>query len=299
MKVIQFELRGRKLIGLEMKEGVFNYSRAMQAYIMLNRGEVVRQPDDVLDLLHQGLFTKQHLQELVDFSKEHDIYNDNIIDKIGRILCPLPRPGKVIGVGWNYARHAAEGGFEVPEEPVFFAKAPSCVIGPEEEIRVPRDLGRVDPEAELAVVIGQKASRVSKDEAVHFIAGYTCFNDVTAREVQRADQAAQRPWFRSKSVDTFGPLGPRIVTPDEFEWPPKLDLELTVNGETRQKENTEKLVFPVPDLIEAITRHITLEPGDVICTGTPEGIAPLADGDEVIVKIEGLGELKNPVKFVD
>jgi 2-keto-4-pentenoate hydratase/2-oxohepta-3-ene-1,7-dioic acid hydratase in catechol pathway len=170
------------------------------------------------------------------------------------------------------------------------------VVGPGEPILIPTDVGRIDHEVELAVVIGRKAAAVKKKEAWSVIAGFTIINDVTARDVQSNDIANKHPWFRSKSFDTFTPLGPWIVTADEFKQPLRLNLECRVNGKVRQKANTKDLVFNIPTLIEFISKNITLEPGDIISTGTPEGIGPIASGDTVTCRVEKIGELKNTVK---
>lgn len=212
-----------------------------------------------------------------------------------RLLAPVIRPSKIVALGRNYAAHAREAGNEVPQEPVLFAKAPSSVIGPTDDIVYPEGVKRLDPEVELAVVIGCRASHVSEAEAMDVVAGYTVLNDVTARDVQRADIEKKLPWFRSKSMDTFCPMGPYLVLTDEIEDPHRLDITLSVNGEVRQKSNTAMMMFQIPRLIATISGYMTLEPGDVIATGTPEGIAPLNVGDLVECAVEGLGVLRNRV----
>jgi 5-oxopent-3-ene-1,2,5-tricarboxylate decarboxylase/2-hydroxyhepta-2,4-diene-1,7-dioate isomerase len=155
----------------------------------------------------------------------------------------------------------------------------------------------MDHEVELAVVIGKKAKAVKKKDAFKYVAGYTICNDVSARDLQTKDIAAKLPWFRSKSFDTFSPLGPWIVTADEFVPPIHVNVECRVNGKVRQKANTRDLVFDIPTVIEFISRYITLEPGDIISTGTPAGIGPITHGDSVACRIEKIGELQNPVRF--
>jgi 2-keto-4-pentenoate hydratase/2-oxohepta-3-ene-1,7-dioic acid hydratase in catechol pathway len=154
----------------------------------------------------------------------------------------------------------------------------------------------MDHEVELAVIIGRRATAVKKKEALSYVAGYTILNDVTARELQTSDLEKKHPWFRSKSYDTFTPLGPWIVTADEIGAPIELRLECSVNGKVRQKSNTRNMVFDVLTQIEFISRLITLEPGDIISTGTPHGIGPIEDGDEVVCRIQNIGELRNPVR---
>jgi len=205
------------------------------------------------------------------------------------------RPGKVICLGRNYAAHAAETGAKIPEEPVIFSKSPDSCIGDGEPILTRESYGRVDYEAELAFVVGRRARYVAEDEAADYIAGYTIFNDVTARGIQQADIGQGLPWFRSKSIDTFGPMGPVIALPDEMPWPVEVDVELRVNGVVRQQSNTSKFLFTIPNVLSYITRFMTLEPGDVVSTGTPDGISAIAPGDMIEITIPQIGVLKNPV----
>lgn len=204
-----------------------------------------------------------------------------------RLLAPCA-PSKIVAVGRNYVEHAAEMQSDVPAEPLLFLKPPSAVIGPEEAIRYPALSQRVDHEAELAAVIGRRAQDVPAGQARQHVLGYTCGNDVTARDLQRQDGQ----WTRGKGFDTFCPLGPWIVTglaPDD------LGIESRVNGQVRQQARTRQMIFPIAELICYITQVMTLEPGDVILTGTPAGVGPLRPGDRVEVEIEGIGVLANPV----
>ncbi len=205
-----------------------------------------------------------------------------------RFLSPA-RPSKIIALGLNYRDHAAELGMALPEEPLLFLKPPSAVIGPEDEIVLPPQSKRVDYEAELAVVIGRKAKNVPPEEALDYVLGYTCFNDVTARDLQKKDGQ----WTRAKSFDTFAPFGPWIET--ELD-PSNLKIEARVNGEIRQKSSTQELVFSVPEIISFVSQIMTLLPGDVIATGTPPGVGPLAPGDVVEIEVEGIGVLRNRVR---
>lgn len=208
--------------------------------------------------------------------------------QVERLLAPV-LPGKIVAVGLNYRDHAREMGLKLPEEPILFMKPSTSVIGPDEVIRYPAMSSRVDYEAELAVVIGRTCREVRADEAGAYILGYTCFNDVTARDLQTRDGQ----WTRAKSFDTFAPIGPFIVT--DIENPHALDIRAFVNGEPRQSSNTANLIFNVYELVAFISHVMTLEPGDVIATGTPSGIGPMNRGDEVAVQIEGIGMLKNKV----
>jgi len=211
---------------------------------------------------------------------------------------PLGRPGKVIAVGLNYIDHAREANVPVPTSPVLFTKWTTSLIAPESAIVIPKGITQVDWEAELAVVIGKRASRVSKADAFDYVAGYTCMNDVTDREAQSKDGQ----WVRSKSYDTFGPIGPRVVSHAEIGDPHNLKIEARLNGKTMQTSNTSNLIFGIDYLIEYISRTITLEPGDVITTGTPHGVGTfynppifMKPGDVIEIEIEKIGILKNHV----
>jgi len=213
-------------------------------------------------------------------------------------FAPVPRPGKIICIGLNYRDHAAESGMPIPEKPVVFSKFSTAVIAPGEPVVLPSTSQQVDYEAELAVVIGRRAKHVKADRAYDYVFGYTAFNDVSARDFQFADGQ----WQRGKSCDTFAPMGQTIVTTDAIPDPHKLSIKLVLNGQTMQDSNTDQLIFGIPKLIEFLTESITLEPGDVIATGTPPGVGfarnpPvfLKPGDQMEVLIEGMGGLGNPV----
>jgi len=205
-----------------------------------------------------------------------------------KLLAPC-RPGKIIGVGLNYRDHALERRKPLPTEPLLFLKPPSAMIGPGDAIVLPAGAGRVDHEAELAIVIGRRARNLAVALAGGAIAGYTCFNDVTARDLQDRDVQ----FTRAKGFDTFAPIGPWIETDVD---PSDLVIEAKVNGALRQRSSTRELIFPPAFLVAYISRIMTLEPGDLIATGTPSGIGPLAAGDTVEITLEGIGTLANPVR---
>lgn len=205
-----------------------------------------------------------------------------------RVLAPV-LPSKIVAIGLNYRAHAEETGRPLPEEPMIFIKPSTCVISPGDPILMPPQSQRVDHEAELAVVIGRAARNVRAGDALEYVLGYTCANDVTARDLQAKDVQ----FTRAKGFDTFGPLGPHVVTDIDAG---KLEIACRVNGEVRQRSNTNDLVFGVGELVEFVSSVMTLLPGDVIMTGTPDGISPLADGDTVEVELEGIGVLSNPVR---
>lgn len=230
---------------------------------------------------------------------EEVLRGDGALDEFLRpadttLLAPL-RPNRILAIGRNYAEHAQELGNTVGEEPIVFLKANQCVVGPGEPIVIPEWVGRVDYEAELLVVLGKGGQNVPEADALGLVAGYTVFNDVTAREIQKGLQAKKHPWFLGKSMDTFGPTGPYLVTADEVPDPHDLRVSLTVNGETRQDGRTSAMVFRIPALIAFLSKYMALEPGDVIATGTPPGVGPIAPGDVVEASVEGLGTLRNPV----
>jgi len=215
------------------------------------------------------------------------------------LAAPIPRPGKVICVGLNYFDHVKESGAEMPKAPLMFSKFVTCVAAASDPILLPVGSEQVDFEAELAVVIGRYAKNISLDSAMNYVFGYTNFNDVSARDMQFADGQ----WQRGKSCDTFAPFGKFVATKDEIPDPHLLRIQFRLNGETMQDSCTDQLIFKIPELIEYISRSITLEPGDIIATGTPPGVGfarkpPifLKDGDTCEVEIDGLGVLRNPVK---
>lgn len=214
-----------------------------------------------------------------------------------RLLAPVPRPGKIFGIGLNYRDHAEETGNAVPQVPMVFSKAVTAVIGPGAAIELPPASTSIDYEGELAVVIGARAKRISRHEAFQHVAGYTIMNDVTARDYQRRSGHCM-----GKSFDTFAPMGPALVTLDEFADPGSLDLRTFVSGQEMQRSNTRHLIFDISTLVEFISAGVTLEPGDVIITGTPAGVGVqrtpprfLKAGDNVRVEIAGIGALENSV----
>ena len=217
-------------------------------------------------------------------------------------------PTKIIALGLNYLDHIAESqsvrvqgfGKEAPKEPVLFPKTPNVLIGPGEPIVIPAFLEdyrfeepRVDYEAELAFVVRDRCRQVPIEEAWGHILGFTCFNDVSQRNLQRSDPSG---WWRGKSLDTFGPVGPRIAAREELGDPQALTIRCRLNGRVVQESNTRHMIFSIPRILSFISRNFTLEAGDLVSTGTPSGVGPLRHGDEVEVEIEGIGVLRNPVR---
>jgi 2-keto-4-pentenoate hydratase/2-oxohepta-3-ene-1,7-dioic acid hydratase in catechol pathway len=263
---------------------------------------------EIVDLT--SLTGKENLTayELLDcFDLENDFLakakSADDLPKISRanvtVCATVPRPGKIICIGLNYRDHAEESGMAIPKSPIIFSKFGTCVIAPNDSILVPIESQQTDYEAEFSVVIGKTAKYVSRENAMDYVLGYTNFNDVSARDFQFADGQ----WVRGKSCDSFAPMGEFIATTDEIENPHNLRIQFRLNGETMQDSNTNQLIFKIPKLIEFLTKSHTLEPGDIIATGTPPGVGfarkpPifLKDGDVCEVEIEGLGVLKNTVK---
>ena len=198
-------------------------------------------------------------------------------------------PTKVVCVGLNYADHAEEQGKEVPDRPLLFLKPPNAVAAPDSTVELPAGVERLDFEAELGVVIGERCQHVDASDAERVVAGYTCVNDLSNRD----DQAVETNWVRGKAFDDAAPIGPAVASPDEV--PDDAAVQCRVNGELRQDSSREQFIFSVPELVEEITTYMTLEPGDVISTGTPEGVGPLSDGDTVEVTVEGVGTLENDI----
>jgi 2-keto-4-pentenoate hydratase/2-oxohepta-3-ene-1,7-dioic acid hydratase in catechol pathway len=215
-----------------------------------------------------------------------------------RLAAPVPRPGKLICIGLNYRDHALEQGAAIPESPIVFSKFATSVVGPDDPVVIPAGCTQPDYEAELAVVIGRLAKGVPRAKAYEYVFGYCAFNDVSARDFQFAD----KQWQRGKSCDTFAPMGPYVATRDEIRNPQALGIKLRLNGETMQNSRTDQLIFGIPELIEFLSSSVTLEPGDVIATGSPQGVGAaqnppqfLQPGDVVRIEIEALGAIEHAI----
>jgi 2-keto-4-pentenoate hydratase/2-oxohepta-3-ene-1,7-dioic acid hydratase in catechol pathway len=247
----------------------------------------------------RGILAAGRLDDVHRIAKAARASDTGILPLAGtRLGPPIPEPSKIVCVGLNYADHAAEQNKPLPETPLLFAKAPSCLIGDGDPILLPAIEPKVDVEAELCVVIGRRARHVNAAQAYDFVAGYTCFNDVSGRAAQYGD----KQWFRGKSFDTFAPCGPFLLTRDELPDPHGLAIGSRIGDRVMQSSRTDQIVIRVPQLIEYITRSMTLLPGDLIATGTPAGVGVFRDppvflrpGDVVTVHIERLGALTNPV----
>ena len=238
--------------------------------------------------IRYGLAFENHVLEV-----EGDIFNQYRVSETEHDFCDLKIlspcvPSKIIAIGLNYRSHAEELGMALPEDPLVFMKPPSAVIGPDEEIIYPEMSSQVDYEGELAVIIGKKCKSVTEEDSEKYIVGYTCFNDVTARDLQRKDVQ----FTRAKGFDTFAPMGPFIETDIN---PCNVKIETFLNGEKKQFGSTSDLIFSVKTLVSFLSKIMTLWPGDIIATGTPSGIGAMKRGDVVEVRIEGVGSLRNRV----
>ena len=280
MQLVTFVHRGETRLGARVHDSVLDLNRAQPSL-----------PSEILAFLNAGEAAMTLARETAQRSDPRFLLPEKAIT----LLAPIPRPGKIICIGHNYHGHT---GANPPAYPDVFAKFNNVVLAPNQPIILPRISTQVDYEGELAVVIGTPARRVSKDHAHDFIAGYAIFNDVSARDFQKR----QSQWTMGKTFDTFGPLGPALVTRDEIAEVGDLDLSLWVNGELRQQVNTRDLIFSVPFLIAYLSQAMTLEPGDLIATGTPSGTGSsrqppifLRAGDVVKISIEKIGVLENPV----
>jgi acylpyruvate hydrolase len=291
MKLVTFEHNG------ELRTGALIGPNG-DTIIDLNRADRGI-PTDMIELLNGGSTMLSTVAKAIDNAPEAAVLKRSAV----KLKAPIPRPGKILCIGLNYRAHAAESNQPVPEYPTVFTKYSNTVIGPGEAIVLPRVTDKVDYEVELGVVIGRRAKHVSEADALNYVAGYVPFNDVSARDYQmRTSQ-----WTLGKTFDTFGPMGPAIVTSDEVGDPHNLDIQLSIgkpgeSGEVLQKSNSSDLIFKIDQLIAYLSDVLTLEPGDVIITGTPSGVGSarkpprwLRPGEVVRIEISKLGVLENPV----
>ncbi len=300
MKIFSYELNSKAILGLQTGGKNYCLTGLLRAYYFQS-GKILPGEIDLVSLLGAELLDLKVLAAAVKWAGDKKILGRYLLKDNLKFLLPI-KPGKIIALGRNFAEHAKEQGAPVPAEPIIFEKANSSVIGPGQPVRYPffmkKEYGkeaRVDHEVELAIVIGKTASKVKARAAMEYVFGYTILNDMTARNIQAQDFKKNQPWFRSKSIDTFCPLGPWIVTKDEVRNANNLKLELRVNGVVKQKDSTGTFIFKIPEMLEYITKYLTLFPGDIISTGTPDGIRPVNPGDIMEAEIEGIGILRNRI----
>jgi len=316
MRLLTFEAAGQPRLGAEWDGRIVDLQNvaAMTEVVRYGaaaaQGVIERFPSDMLGYLRGGASTRAIAREALEFLSQlpdevvhHLAGNSTLLyreDQVRR-LAPIPRPGKIICLGLNYRDHAAESNMAVPTEPVLFCKYGNTVIGPGDPIVLPATSDQVDYEAELVFVIGKAGRNISAADAMSYVAGYTCGHDVSARDYQLKRGGGQ--WMVGKTWDTFAPLGPVMVTADEGLDPHNLPIRCVLNGQTVQDSNTCQFVFDIPQTIEYLSHVLTLEPGDIVFTGTPPGVGfarkpPLflKDGDVAEIQIDGIGVLRNPVR---
>ncbi|WP_066307148.1 fumarylacetoacetate hydrolase family protein [Bacillus sp. FJAT-29814] len=307
MRLVTFQKERTEKIGAVIAERVIDLNKSYQSLLNLQgikRSQEIADsllPADMVQYLEGGEASKIAANQAIQFALENP--SEGLQYNLSEVLlrAPITNPGKILCVGQNYREHILEMKREIPKFPVVFAKFSNAVNGPYDDIPLPEITEKLDYEAEFTFVIGKRAKNVKKENALDYIVGYTIVNDVTARDLQR--RTIQ--WFQGKNLDGSAPMGPYLVTADEIPSPSGLEISLTVNGELRQRSNTENLVFDIPYLVEFLSHIMTLEPGDVVCTGTPGGVGfamepPvfLKDGDVVKIEIEEIGMLENKVKAV-
>ncbi len=302
MKIAYFCItpHGSKRLGIKTPLGIMEIETVCKLFCLSHGFEVPSLPSSPLEFIKADDDIKKLIEKSADWAMSNDNAHPTVLSSPEQVtlLAPIPRPGKIICVGHNYREHCIEQNAPIPEEPVIFAKFPSCVQNPNAVVIRPAVTKEMDFEAELAVVIGQPARNISRSEALAVVGGYMNLNDVTSRDLQRKD----RQWIRAKSSDTYCPMGPWLVTPDEMGNAHGRSIQMRLNGEVMQDSNTADMIFPVAFLIEYISSFTTLEPGDVIATGTPPGVGGhrtppvfLNPGDKMEVEVEGCGVLRNTV----
>ncbi|MEW9670922.1 fumarylacetoacetate hydrolase family protein [Ammoniphilus sp. 3BR4] len=311
MKLVSFSYEGNTRIGTIVEDERvidlnYAYLAQLEAEGQIRAKQIAEAfvPSDMVEFLQGGDQSLELAKNAVQFIKENpQASSRKIIHQVSgvKIEAPVLNPGKMICVGHNYREHILEMGREIPPYPVVFAKFSNTVIGPQDDIPFFPISEQLDYEAEFAFVIGKRARNVSQEEALNYVAGYTIVNDVTYRDIQRRTLQ----WLQGKTVEGSAPMGPWLITRDELQNPSGLGVVLTVNGEERQRTNTENLVFTVPYLVQFLSELMTLEPGDVILTGTPGGVGVarnpqvfLKDGDVVRIEIDQVGALENRVRKV-
>ncbi len=304
MKLVSFVAKGRARAGLFVEDlGLFLDLAAVLSATPDGTGSAApRTMRALIEMGETGLrlaLRAERIARELQASDPTTLAASSFLHADVQFLPPVPDPSKVIAIGLNYRDHCEEQNVPLPEYPTVFAKFPSCLVGHGHPIVKPTDTNSLDYEAELAFVVGRVAKNVPEDQALDYVFGYTCFNDVTARDIQKGE----KQWVRGKSFDTFGPCGPCLVTADEVGDPQSLAVKCCVNGEVRQNGNTRDMVFSVTHLLSRLSRSFTLLPGDIVTTGTPAGVgiysSPprlLQHGDEVEVTIERLGTLRSRVE---
>ena len=295
MKIYSLIVNGENTLAYEDDNGFIDLTRAITFFESVVRNSVPSQVTFIEELIWNGRLNAEYIGPVIDAVDHFDLWEELLIEDDYTVNPPVD-PGKIIALGNNYREHVKEMNQKLPEKPVIFGKWPSTVIGHLDPILKPSWIGRMDYEAELAFIIGSTAKNVEKAEAMKYIAGYTCLNDVTARAIQKDDISNALPWMQSKNFDTFSPLGPCVLLADSVGDKVEIGIKCRVNGELKQNSNTQDFIFDIPTVIEYVTKIMTLEPGDIITTGTPVGVGAIEPGDTVEVECDGIGILINPVE---
>lgn len=310
MKLVSYSYEGNTRIGILHEDRVIDlnyaYRSMLEAEGMIRAAKIAEAfvPANMVEFLQGGEESMARARRAVEYvlSQDADSFKYKVVHNVSdtKIEAPVLNPGKMICVGHNYREHILEMGRGLPDFPVVFAKFSNTIVGPQDDIPFYPVSEQLDYEAEFAFVIGKRARNVSQADALQYVAGYTIVNDVTYRDIQRRTLQ----WLQGKTVEGSAPMGPWLVTSDELQNPVGLEVVLTVNGEQRQRSNTANLVFSVPYLVEFLSNLMTLEPGDVILTGTPGGVGVardpqvfLKDGDVVRIEIDRIGALENKVAW--
>ena len=294
MKLALFAFGQEDHVGIVEEDGIFDLTRAMQAYDLFNKNIQTAPVTSIHEMLDKNMVRPAVIEPVVDFIDRHNLRQALTVPEGAAdhpLRAPIGRPGKIIALGGNYSFP----GYPDPEEPPFFFKVATSVIGSDEPIIYKKIMKQVEPEIELAAVIGARASDVPEEEAMQYVAGYTVLNDVTARDLQNAAWDIQRPWEYTKSIDTFTPVGPHLVLPEAVSDPHDLAMIMRVNGEVVAEASTNTMLFRIPFLIEYLSQYMTLEPGDIIATGTPAHPEALHPGDVIELDVAEVGVLRNPI----
>ena len=296
MKLFSFYTpKGQIKIGIEIDNRQYDFTQIWEFFKDIKGSHQTPALMFLQVMIELTFFNFQDIKEVLKTVQNFRSLDDVRINDTIKYDVPITRPQKILCIGRNYAAHAEELGNKKPGEPIFFAKMPSAMIPHEGKILLPQDVGRVDHEIELGVIISQQGKNIPAASAMDYVAGFTIVNDVTARAMQKSDTGKQHPWLRSKNFDTFCPIGPYLVPTAAVADPHNLDLTLKVNGEVRQTSNTSRMIFKIPELISYLSEFMTLHAGDIVATGTPEGVSELHPGDVVEAEINELGKLKNVV----
>ena len=311
LKLLSFDFNGQERLGELRDQGIIDLGRAHDLFHSEVTGthgaKPASFPQRMVDFLESGEELRSYTSDLTDHiqgllpKRSRELQEQRALLKATdvHILPPVPVPPKIICLGLNYRDHAEEARVPLPERPLLFSKPSTTIVGPEDPVIYPKISTQVDYEVELAAIIGKRGKDIPESDAFDHIAGYTVFNDISARDIQFGD----KQWFRGKSFDTFAPTGPYLVSRDQVADPHHLKMELRVNGEARQKSTTANMIFKIPQLIAFVSNVMTLQPGDIIATGTPAGVGfyakpekrLLKPGDLIEAEIEGIGLLRNKI----